>query len=157
MPHRLFAMCVSLCVAFAGVMLAANAMASERFAQQLQIQPGLVVVVAEGDFEARSIGSYAVRVYADPSAIAGNETTFYAAGLVRPRDGFVRSVELLTVAGRTRPLLMVVIESAGSGSYLSAEAFAIGPRSVRLLASIDSLAPNEDPALTLRRKLGSRN
>lgn len=110
-------------------------------------------MVSEGDFEARSIGSYAVRVYSDTSASAGNETTFFATGLVRARNGVVRSAELLTVGGRTRPLLMVVIESAGSGGYLSADAFAINSRAVRLVASVSSLAPSENPAARLRHKL----
>lgn len=136
-------------------MLGGDAMATERFAQKVTVQPGLVVVISEGDFEARSIGSYSVRVYRDPSADASNETTFYTAGLVRARDGFVRSAELLPVADRKRPLLMVVIESAGSGGYLSADAFAIEPHAVRLVAGVRSLAPTEDPALQLRRKLES--
>jgi hypothetical protein len=113
-----------------------------------------VAVVAEGDLEARSMGSYTVRAYFDAEAGPGNETTFYAAGLVRPRDGTVRSVSTLALPGRPRPLLMVVMQSAGSGGYLSAEAFAVEPRAVRLLASVRDLAPAEDPAAHLRRRLG---
>ncbi len=115
--------------------------------------PGLVAVVSEGDFEARSTGSYAVRVYVDPDALPGNETTFYAAGLIRPRDGSVRSAAPLQLAGRKRPVLVVVVASAGSGGYLSADALAIEPQAVRLLASVNGLAPGDDPAAKLRRKL----
>lgn len=161
MRHRILFICTSAVLAFAGAMLGGNAMASERFAQKVTVQPGLVAVISEGDFEVRSIGSYAVRVYFDPggnssgnpSADTRNETTFYTAGLVRARDGFVRSAELLTVTGRKRPLLMVVIESAGSGGYLSADAFAIERHAVWPVASVSSLAPGDDPALALRRKL----
>ena len=128
-------------------------MAGERFVQKVTLRAGLVVVVSEGDLEARSIGSYAVRVYSDPRAEPGNETTFYSAGLVRGREGTVLSVAPLEVAGRERPLLAVVVQSAGSGGYLSADAFAVEPGSVRLVASVSGLAPTEDPALSLSRKL----
>lgn len=140
-------------LALTGALLADPASAGERFVQKVRLQAGLVVVVSEGDFEARSVGSYAVRVYADPSAEAGSETTFYSAGLVRSRDGTVLSAAPLAVTGRKRPLLMVVVQSAGSGGYLSADAFAVEPRSIRRLASVSGLAPDEHPALKLRRKL----
>lgn len=132
---------------------AGAAQAAERFSQKVSIAPGLVAVVAEGDFEARSIGSYSVRVYFDPDARPENETTFYSAGLVRPRDGTVLSIAPLAVARHERPLLMVVVQSAGSGGYLSADAFAVQPRSVRLRASVSGLLPSDDPAARLRRKL----
>jgi hypothetical protein len=40
------------------------------------VQAGLVVVVSEGDFEARSMGSYAVRVYSDPHAARATKQRF---------------------------------------------------------------------------------
>ncbi len=134
--------------------VAVGAATADRFTQTVPLTKGLVAVVAEGDLEARSMGSYTVRAYFDAEARAGNENTFYAAGLVRPRDGTVRSVSTLALPGRPRPLLMVVMQSAGSGGYLSAEAFAVEPRAVRLLASVRDLAPAEDPATHLRRRLG---
>lgn len=151
-PVRLAVRALAL-LALAGALLAGQAAAGERFVQKLTLQAGLVAVVSEGDLEARSIGSYAVRVYHDPSAAAGNETTFYTAGLVRSRDGTVLSVAALQVAGRKRPLLMVVVQSAGSGGYLSADAFAVEPRSIRLVASVSGLAPTQDPGPVLRRRL----
>ena len=135
-------------------MVAVGATTADRFTQTVPLTQGLVAVVAEGDLEARSMGSYTVRAYFDAEARAGNETTFYAAGLVRPRDGTVRSVSTLALPGRPRPLLMVVMQSAGSGGYLSAEAFAVEPRAVRLLARVSDLGPAEDPATHLRRRLG---
>ena len=137
-----------------GAVLTSTAWAAERFAQPVPLAKGLVAVVAEGDLEARSIGSYSVRAYYDEPASPGNETTFYTAGLVRPRDGTVRSAGPLAMPGRPRPVLMVVMQSAGSGGYLSAEAFAVEPRAVRLLARVSDLAPTEDPAVHLRRRLG---
>ena len=135
-------------------MVAVGATTADRFTQTVPLTQGLVAVVAEGDLEARSMGSYTVRAYFDAEASSGNETTFYAAGLVRPRDGTVRSASALALPGRPRPLLMVVMQSAGSGGYLSAEAFAVEPRAVRLLARVSDLGPAEDPATHLRRRLG---
>jgi hypothetical protein len=142
---------LSIALAYAAFVDAA--LAAERFSEKVVIAPGLVAAVSEGDFEARSVGSYSVRVYFDPNASPGNEPTFYMAGLLRPRDGTVRSVALLQPALSKRPFLMVVIQSAGSGGYLSADAFAVEPRSVRLVASVSGLSPSDDPAARLRRKL----
>ncbi|NJD24065.1 MAG: hypothetical protein FIB06_01520 [Betaproteobacteria bacterium] len=142
-----------LLAALVGAAFVGKAHAAEHFSEKVSIGPGLVAVVSEGEFEARSVGSYSVRVYFDSSGQPGNETTFYAAGLIRARDGTVRSIAPLQVAGRKRPVLMVVVESAGSGGYLSADAFAVEPRAVRLLASVSGLAPSDDPAAKLSRKL----
>ena len=48
----------------------------------------------------------------------------------------------------------VVMQSAGSGGFLSADAFAVEPRAVRRLARVRDLAPTEDPATHLQRQLG---
>ena len=72
---------------------------------------------------------------------------------MRVRDGVVHSAALLVVTGRKRPLLMVIVESVGSGSYRSADAFAIEPRAVRLVGSVSSFAPSDDPVIELRRKV----
>jgi Periplasmic lysozyme inhibitor of I-type lysozyme len=153
MRHCLLSAASAASLALAGALLVGNALAGERFAHTVTIQPGLVAVVSEGDFEARSIGSYSVRVYFDPNESPGNETAFYSAGLIRARDGTVRSAAPLEVPGRKRPLLMVVVQSAGSGGYLSADAFDVEPHSVRLVASVGGLAPDEDPAARLRRRV----
>lgn len=152
--NRFVPACNSLCaLALACAAFAGSAHGAERFSQKVPLESGLVAVVSEGDFEARSIGSYSVRVYFDPGAQTGDDTTFFTSGLVRPRDGTVRSVAPLQVAHRKRPVLMVVVESAGSGGYLSADAFAVEPHAVRLLASVSGLAPGDDPAARLRRML----
>ena len=59
---------------------AVSAAAEERFVAKLQLPTGQTVVVAEGDFEARSIGSFSVRLY--QAAEAADATTFFVAGLV---------------------------------------------------------------------------
>ena len=64
-----------------------------RFVAKVRLPSGQTAVVAEGDFEARSIGSFSVRIY-DPAA-PGDETTFFRTGQIFGRDlqilnGFVK-------------------------------------------------------------------
>ena len=60
---------------------------SDRFIAKVKLPSGQTAVVAEGDFEARSIGSFSVRLY--DAAPPEDETTFFTAGLIRARDGTV--------------------------------------------------------------------
>jgi len=49
--------------------------------------------------------------------------------------------------------LIVAIRSAGSGGYLSADAFTIGKRTVVLRASVSGLPANADPVAALKSSL----
>lgn len=62
-------------IAACAAVLCSAAWAADRFVQKVPLAKGLVAVVAEGDLEARSIGSYSVRAYFDEQASPGNETT----------------------------------------------------------------------------------
>ena len=141
-------------IAACAALLCSAAWAADRFVQKVPLAKGLVAVVAEGDLEARSIGSYSVRAYFDAQASPGNETTFYTAGMLRPREGTVRSASALEMPGRPHPVLMVVMQSAGSGGFVSADALVVEPRAVRLLARVSDLPPSEDPATQLKQRLG---
>ena len=46
------------------------------------------------------------------------------------------------------------VQSAGSGGYLSAEAFRYGKRSLARLGSVSGLAPGADPVAALRKGSG---
>ena len=59
--------------------------ASDRFITKIKLPTGQVAVVSEGEFEARSVGSFSVRLY--QAASAGDETTFFSSGLIHARDG----------------------------------------------------------------------
>ena len=120
------------------------------FVQKLALPSGPTVVVAEGDFEARSIGSYSVRVYDTQSAQANDDTTFFSAGMIRPRDGMIEKVLLAELGNEGVSSLIVVIRSVGSGGYLSADAFTIGKNTVVLRAAVSGLAANADPVLALK-------
>lgn len=120
----------------------------ERFLAKLKLPGGETLVVAEGDFEARSIGSFSVRLY--DAAAVGDETTFFASGLIRPRDGFVERTMLADIDGDQRPEVIVIVRSVGTGSYLSAHAFAIVKGELVFRSAVDGLAADADPVAALR-------
>jgi len=130
-----------------------NAASQERFVATLTLPTGQSVVVAEGDFEARSIGSFSVRLY--EAASAADSTTFFLAGLVRPREGALESVVLADVDGDQRPEIIVIARSVGTGSYLSAQAFSVEQTRLRLQATAEYLAPDADPVAALRESSGA--
>ncbi len=127
---------------------AVSAAAEERFVAKLQLPTGQTVVVAEGDFEARSIGSFSVRLY--QAAEAADATTFFVAGLVSPRDGGVESVTLADINGDQQPEIIVTARSAGSGGYLAAYAFTFSQDTLVLQATVEGLNPGTDPTIALR-------
>lgn len=112
-------------------------------------------VVAEGDCEARSIGSYSVRLYSSAGAAPGDDTVFYEAGLVLPRDGSVEKIMLDRLDGKADSLI-VIMRSAGSGSFLAADAFSVANGKLALRASVGGLSPQADPITVLRAALSRR-
>jgi hypothetical protein len=133
--------------------LACAAETPQRFVQKLAVSSQLTAVVAEGDLEARSIGSYTVRVYSKEGEPTGDDTTFYKTGIVRRRDGTVESISLADLLANAPPMLVVTIRSAGSGGYLSAEAFVITGKTIRLAGSVSGLPPSADIFGALRKEV----
>jgi ecotin len=130
-----------------------HAETTPRFVQKVVLPAGEAAVVAEGDFEARSTGSYSVRTYSKQNAQAVDDTTFFSSGVVRVRDGIVEKVLLADLDDGGNPGVIVTIRSAGSGGYLSADAFTIGKRTVVLRASVSGLTGNADPVAALKSSL----
>jgi hypothetical protein len=126
-----------------------HAQAPERFVAKIALPTGQTAVVAEGDFEARSIGSFTVRLYA--KAEPPDATTFFTSGLVRPRDGTVEKVTLADVDGRGAQEIVVITRSAGSGGYLSAQAFDVTGDQVGFVNEVMDLPPNADVVEALRK------
>ena len=127
----------------------------ERFIVKVKLPSGQTAVVAEGDFEARSIGSFSVRLY--DSAPPGDETTFFRAGQIRARDGTIEKVALADVAGDQLPEIVVIVRSTGTGGYLSAHAFAFDKQQLTLGAAVGGLPPSADPIAALQDSSGKRN
>jgi len=124
---------------------------SERFIAKVKLPSGQTAVVAEGDYEARSIGSFSVRLY--DTATPGDETTFFSAGQVRARDGTVEKVVLADVIGDQQPEIVVIVRSAGTGGFLSAHAFAFDKKRLIFRAAVKDLPPDADPIAALRKSV----
>jgi len=128
---------------------AAHAAAQERYVSKFTLPTGETVVVAEGDFEARSIGSFSVRLY--EAAVVPDETTFFASGLICARDGVVEKVMLADIDEDQRQEIVVAVRSVGTGSYLSAHAFTVAKGKLVFRAAVEGLAANSDPVAALRK------
>jgi hypothetical protein len=122
-----------------------------RFVKQQKLPDGQMAVVAEGDFEPRSIGSYSVRLY------LGRMPKFpfddFCMGLVGKRDGTLEKLLVEDIDGDKKAELIVTIRNAGSGSYLSADAYTIDKRKFSLRASVKGLQPTADPVAELKKKI----
>ncbi|RLB61826.1 MAG: hypothetical protein DRH08_13345 [Deltaproteobacteria bacterium] len=124
-------------------------MASGRFTTKIKLPSGQMVVVAEGEFEARSIGSFSIRLY--QAASGENETTFFTSGFIRSRDGTIERVVLVDINDDGQPEIIVIVRSVGTGGYLSAHAFSVGKDQQLIPGSIvEGLQAEADPVAVLR-------
>jgi len=130
------------------VSLSASAADSDRIVKTALYAPTqATIVVAEGDLEPRSVGSYSIRLYAK------NDPAFpydrFVTGLVRPRDGSVESVRFADLDHDGTPEIIVVLRSSGSGGYQSADAFHFRKKSLQLMKSVNGLEASADPVREL--------
>jgi Periplasmic lysozyme inhibitor of I-type lysozyme len=142
-------------VARIGILLlpAATAVASAEAPRIVSnVLPGtsILVVVAHGDSEPMSVGSYSVRTY------AGTNPRFpydgFIAGTIRPRDGAVDHIVFADLDRDGSPEIVVVIRSVGTGGYLSADAFRLHGTTLLLVESVSGLAKGADPVRALEAK-----
>lgn len=143
---------VSILLAFWSAGFAYGAESSARFVKQFHFdERPEIIVVAEGEFEPRSMGSYSVRLY------GGSSKTFptddFLGGLIRSRAGAVEAVKFADVDGDGTPEVVVMIRSVGTGGYLSADAFGFRTGSLILVASVSALNIQADPVEALREKV----
>jgi hypothetical protein len=137
--------CVCVLVAVFAVGSAAAPEPSEtsvRYVKKIAVPGNQTVIVAEGDFEARSIGSYSVRLYA-------NDTTIYESGVLLQRDGTIEDVRLADIDGDKKEELIVIVRSAGTGGYQSAQAFSLSDNRVEARTQVTNLPADADPVAAL--------
>lgn len=132
-----------------------QAVAQDRFVSKVEIPTGETVVVAEGDCEPRSIGSFSVRVY--KNAPAGDQTTFFTSGLVRARDGVVEEIILANIDKEENKEVIVTVRSVGTGNHLSAHAFSVAKEKLVFLGMVSGLAADADPIPALRKSMTRGN
>jgi hypothetical protein len=142
-----------ICVLVAAVLLTSTVVVAEeaRFLSQIKLSSGETVVVAEGDKEARSTGSFSVRLY--DAAEPADATTFFSSGIIEERDGGVEKVTLADVDGDKKEEIVVHIRSAGTGGYLSAYAFGANNKKLRARGKVADLAPDADVVAALKGSL----
>ena len=106
-------------LALAGVLLSAfcsllqaESLSEQGYIERLTLGDGRVVVVAEGRLEPRSIGSFAVRLYSGANPAYPYDD--FIDGVIYPREGVIRDVELL---GEQPDLIRIEFETVGSGDY----------------------------------------
>lgn len=126
---------------------------ADRFVQKLALPGEQTLVVAEGDFEARSIGSYSVRLYSAGGVQVSDDAGIFASGLVQMRSGTLEKVFLENLEPGEAPSLIVTMRSVGTGSYVSADAFRIAGNKVVLHASVAEIPAAADPVAALKAVL----
>ena len=119
----------------------------------IRLLTGEYVVVTEGEFEPRSIGSYSLRVYSASNPQFPYDV--YLAGIIRPRDGVVEWLARHDLDHDGTEEIIVVIRSAGTGGYLSADAFQYRNRQLGLMVSVEGLRKHADPVRALENTFRS--
>lgn len=128
---------------------------SERFVGQARLPDGQTVVVAEGDLEARSVGSYSVRLY--EAADVPNATSTLRSGIVVPRMGVVERLLLTDADSDGETEVVVITRSVGTGGDRSARVFDVAEGIVDPLITIDDLAADADVLAVLRERATVRD
>ncbi len=125
---------------------AAAATSSDRYVHKIDLPDGQTVVVAEGDYEPRSIGTYTVRLY------ASHDTAFYTSGVILPRDGTIVEVRLADLGGSGERQLVVIIRSVGTGGYLSAQALSFTNQRIEVRSHVAGLPKDADAVAALTHR-----
>ena len=108
----------------------------------------LVVTATEGSREPRSIGSYALRLYAALDTAWPYDN--FVAGAIRPRDGGLDGLVFGDLDANGAPDIVVVVRSAGSGGYLSADGFVVRGKRLTFVGHVEGLSPLADPLIHLQ-------
>ncbi len=137
-----------LCLVFS---VEATAQAIVDRSRQITLASGELVLASEGDREPRSIGSIALRIYAAASEKFPYDN--FVAGLVRSREGALEDLLATDLDDDGSEEIVVVFRSAGSGGYVSAEAFRFSAEELTLIAAVSFLESNADPVQALRQEI----
>ncbi len=125
----------------------------EHFVRTLELSDKLNVVVSEGEFEPRSIGSYSLLVYAKEQVSGSEDAGLFISGVIRQREGTLERVFIDRLEPGAAPSVIVTMRSVGSGSYLSAEAFQMVDNALVLQATVTSAPAETDPVKALEASL----
>lgn len=99
-------------------------------AHEITLVSGHIVNVQTGAKESESVGSYALRLYKPLNENFPYDN--FINGLVMPREGQVFDVKTLDLNNDNLQEIVVLIRSAGSGGYVSADIFSLVEGQLRL-------------------------
>jgi hypothetical protein len=145
-----------IALSLAALILTASSFAADNGSRVIKsgIYPATkgMVVVAEGDYEPRGIGSYTLRVYAknDP-AYPYDE---FLTGTIRPRNGTVESLTFADIDRDGTAEIIVTTRYVGSGNYVTVDAFRLRKKNLQLVTSIAGMDASKDAIQALKKKLG---
>lgn len=125
-----------------------NSNDKNRYISRAKFDNGMTAVVAEGDYEPRSIGSYSVRLYGDNPKWPTDD---FKCGIIRERDGVIEKLLMQDINGDGTNELNVIIRCVGSGAYISADAFQYRDGTLEIAASVEGLDKTADPIKALRK------
>ncbi|WP_163835317.1 PliI family lysozyme inhibitor of I-type lysozyme [Spartinivicinus ruber] len=96
---------------------------------------GQVIVIEEPSFEPHSIGSFSIRLYkpSNPKFPYDNFIT----GVISDRDGSIVEVQVKDLDKDKNNEIIVITETAGSGSYFSAYAFNVKNKTIKPYLTIN--------------------
>jgi hypothetical protein len=143
---------------FCASLSAAPAFASGdcKFLKKVGLPERQTAVIATGDLEACSLGSYTVRIYSSENVQPGDDTTFYRFGLLHERDGTVEDAFLANLGPSAPASLIVKIRSVGSGGHVSARAYVVNKSGIHPVAAIRDQQPRTDVVAALKKELATR-
>ncbi|MEZ2311821.1 PliI family lysozyme inhibitor of I-type lysozyme [Paraburkholderia sp. RCC_158] len=127
-----------------------------QFLKKVTLPERQTAVIATGDLEACSLGSYSVRIYSSENVQLGDDTTFYRFGLLHERDGTVEDAFLANLGPSAPASLIVKIRSVGSGGHVSARAYVVNKNGIHAVAAIRDQRPQTDVVAALKKQLSTR-
>lgn len=131
---------------------AVHALADGRFIKALPVPDSTAtIVVAEGEQEPRSLGSYSIRLYGGANEDFPMDD--FKNGIVRPRDGVIEAIRFAEFDGDDTQEIVVVIRSVGTGAYQSADVFRIDDDELDWIKHLDELPKDADPVAELEDKI----
>jgi hypothetical protein len=96
---------------------AAGVIADDRFIKEIALSGGMTAVVAEGDLEPRSTGTYTVRIYKDLKSGA------FVTGLTKERDGAICNIGFGDLNKDGRKELFVETKTSLQENYINIDVF----------------------------------
>lgn len=140
------------CLAFLNVAHAEDTKEdADRYVKKHLLPSGQIAVVAEGDLEPRSIGSYSIRIYSNVDK--KYPTDDFICGIIQTRDGVVENVTFADINQDKSKELIVIMRCVGASSTLSADAYSFKDNQLVKVATLSDQPKDADCVKALMSQL----